>query len=78
MTNDSLVDLPVERIEKSIYVIRGSKVMLDRDLAELYSVSTKALKQSVRRNLERFPEDFMFVLDSSEFDVWRSQFVISK
>lgn len=77
MANHSLVNLPVERIEKSIYVIRGAKVMLDRDLAELYGVSTKAFKQSVRRNLERFPDDFMFVLDSSEFATWRSQFVTS-
>jgi hypothetical protein len=77
MTNHSLVSLPVERIEKSIYVIRGEKVMLDRDLADLYGVNTKVLKQSVRRNAERFPRDFMFVLDRAEFDIWRSQFVTS-
>ena len=77
MTTHSLVTLPVERIEKSIYVIRGEKVMLDRDLAELYGVATKVLKQSVRRNAGRFPDDFMFVLTEAEFEDWRSQFVTS-
>ena len=77
MTNNSLATVPVERIEKAIYVIRGEKVMLDRDLADLYGVNTKVLKQAVRRNIERFPEDFMFVLDESEFENWRSQFVTS-
>ena len=51
--------------------------MLDRDLAVLYGVPTKALKQAVRRNIERFPDDFMFVLDAAEFQIWRSQFVTS-
>ena len=51
--------------------------MLDRDLAELYGVETKVLKQAVRRNIDRFPADFMFVLDSTEFKDWRSQFVTS-
>lgn len=77
MSNNSLATVPVERIEKAIYVIRGEKVMLDRDLADLYGVNTKVLKQAVRRNIERFPEDFMFVLDESEFENWRSQFVTS-
>jgi hypothetical protein len=67
----------VERIEKAIFLIRGEKVMLDRDLASLYEVTTSALKQSVRRNIERFPTDFMFVLDQNEFENWRSQIVIS-
>lgn len=62
-----LINIPVERIEKSIYLIRGEKVMLDRDLAELYGVTTSALKQAVRRNSGRFPTDFMFVLDQTEF-----------
>jgi len=53
---------PVEHIEKAIFLIRGQKVMLDSDLAELYGVPTKVLKQAVKRNIERFPEDFMFVL----------------
>lgn len=75
--NESLVKVPVERIEKAIFLIRGEKVMLDRDLAALYGVTTSALKQSVRRNSERFPNDFMFVLNKSEFENWRSQIVIS-
>ena len=70
--------IPTERIEKAIYLIRGEKVMLDRDLAGLYGVVTKALKQAVRRNRDRFPEDFMFVLNPAEFQDWRSQFVTSK
>jgi hypothetical protein len=53
-------------IERRIYLIRGQKVMLDADLAELYQVPTKALNQAVKRNLERFPEDFMFQLTSDE------------
>ena len=76
MTQTGLI--PVERIEKSIYSIRGERVMLDRDLAALYGVETKALKQAVRRNIDRFPPDFMFVLNSMEFKNWRSQFVTSK
>jgi len=64
-------------IEK-IYVIRGQKVMLDRDLAELYGVVTKVLKQAVRRNITRFPMDFMFELTNNEFENWRTQFVTSK
>ena len=69
--------VPVERIANKIYVIREKKVMLDRDLAELYGVETKALKQAVRRNIERFPEDFMFELIKSEFENLRSQIVTS-
>lgn len=76
MSNTDLIS--IERIEKSIYLIRGEKVMLDRDLAVLYGVETHVLKQAVRRNKERFPEDFMFVLNPTEFRNWRSQFVISK
>lgn len=70
--------VPIERIENAIYLIRDEKVMLDRDLANLYGTSTKALKQAVRRNIRRFPEDFMFMLDRDEFRIWRSQFVTSK
>ena len=69
--------IPVERITSRIYLIRGVKAMLDRDLAELYGVETRSLKQAVRRNIKRFPEDFMFVLTKEEFDLLRSQFVIS-
>jgi ORF6N domain-containing protein len=76
MDNTDLI--PTEKIEKSIYLIRGEKVMLDRDLAALYGVGTHVLKQAVRRNRDRFPEDFMFVLNPIEFSNWRSQFVISK
>ena len=54
--------IPIERIARSIYLIRGQKVMLDFDLAELYAVQTKALNQAVTRNIDRFPDDFMFLL----------------
>jgi hypothetical protein len=70
--------VPVERITSKIYLIRGQKVMLDRDLADLYGVETKVLKQAVRRNIKRFPKDFMFELTTKEFSDWRSQFVTSK
>ncbi len=63
--------------EKIISKIRGIKVMLDRDLAELYGVETKKLKQAVKRNSDRIPDDFMFVLTKEEFSNWRSQFVTS-
>jgi len=69
--------IPVERIERAIYLIRGQKVMLDRDLAALYGVETRVLKQAVKRNKARFPADFMFVLSDEELSKWRSQFVTS-
>jgi hypothetical protein len=69
--------VPIERITNKIYLTRGMKVMLDRDLAELYDVETKVLKQAVRRNIDRFPEDFMFELSKEEFKNLRSQFVTS-
>jgi hypothetical protein len=69
--------VPIERIENKIYLIRGQKVMLDRDLAELYGVQTKILKQAVKRNIDRFPTDFMFELTKNELSKWRSQFVTS-
>jgi len=69
--------IPVDRIEKAILLIRGQKVMLDADLAELYDVETKVLVQAVKRNLERFPEDFMFQLSQEEFAILRSQIVTS-
>ncbi|MBU1052991.1 MAG: ORF6N domain-containing protein [Proteobacteria bacterium] len=62
--------LPAETIVSKIYFIRDSKVMLDRDLAELYEVETKVLKQAVRRNIDRFPPDFMFELSIEEFENW--------
>ena len=69
--------LTEEKIINKIYLIRGKKVMMDRDLAELYAVETKVLKQQVRRNIERFPDDFMFELTKDEFNDLRSQFVTS-
>lgn len=73
--NEALV--PVESIAHSILLLRGQKVLLDADLAELYGVETKVLLQAVKRNRERFPEDFMFQLTADEFGNLRSQFVIS-
>src|SRR4030065_1303489 len=70
--------IPVERIERAILLIRGHKVMLGYDLAELYGVTTKRLNEQVRRNLSRFPEDFMFQLAESETHLLRSQFATSK
>ncbi len=70
--------IPSERIISKIYIIRNRKVMLDKDLAELYGVKTKTLNQAVKRNMKRFPEDFMFKLDKSEFQSLRSQIVTSK
>lgn len=69
--------VPVQLIERRIYVIRGLRVMLDADLAELYQVPTKAFNQAVNRNRDRFPEDFMFQLTKAELENWRSQFVTS-
>ena len=70
--------VPVERIERAILSIRGEKVMLDSDLAELYGVETKRLNEQVRRNLSRFPPDFMFQLTSQEWESLRSQFATLK
>jgi hypothetical protein len=69
--------IPDETIIRKIYQLRGEKVMLDRDLAELYGVDTKVLKQAVKRNAKRFPKDFMFTLTQKEFQNLRSQFVTS-
>jgi phage regulator Rha-like protein len=71
------ITLPDEVIISKIYLIRGQKVMIDRDLAELYGVETKVLKQAVRRNIERFPEDFMFEMNKKEFESWRGDNVSS-
>ena len=68
---------PLENIENLIHVIRGKQVMLDRDLARLYGVEARALNQAVKRNMERFPEDFMFQLSKEEFENLRSQIVTS-
>ena len=69
--------VPMDRIERLIILVRGHKVILDADLAELYGVQTKALNQAVKRNQNRFPSDFMFQLDQEEFENLRSQFVTS-
>jgi phage regulator Rha-like protein len=69
--------LPEQDIVNRIFLIRGQKVMLDRDLAEMYGVETRVLKQAVRRNISRFPEDFMFEMTSEELENWRSQIVTS-
>ena len=69
--------VPAERIQRCIYMVRGCKVILDNDLAELYGVQTKVLLQAMKRNIERFPADFMFQLSSSEFKILRSQIVTS-
>ena len=76
MTPQDLL-VPFEQIGRSILLIRGEKVMLDFDLAKLYGVETRTLAQAVRRNLERFPEDFMFQLTKKKLENWRSQFVMS-
>ena len=70
--------VPVEQISQSILVFRGHKVLLDEDLAILYGVATKVLLQAVKRNIGRFPEDFMFQLTAAEWAVLRSQFVTSR
>ncbi len=72
------ITITEEAVISKIYLIRDRKVMIDSDLAELYEVETKQLKRQVRRNLERFPEDFMFELTKPEFDNLRSQFGTSK
>lgn len=76
MVENSLVT--IEQITEKIYHIRGIKVMLDKDLAELYGVETRVLKQAVRRNIQRFPDDFMFELTKDEEKSLRSQFVTLK
>ena len=70
--------VPVEVIERKILLIRGQKVMLDEHLAELYGVTTKRLNEQVKRNLKRFPHDFMFQLNAEEDKILRSQFATSK
>ena len=64
-------------IESRIFIVKGHRVMIDRDLAELYGVETRMLNQAVKRNLQRFPGDFMFQMTSEELENWKSQIVIS-
>jgi hypothetical protein len=68
-----MIDVSLSKIEKMIYIIRGQKVMLDSDLAELYGVETKNLNKAVKRNISRFPADFMFQLDIKDLDDLRFQ-----
>lgn len=75
---ESIATITQETIENQIYTIRGKQVMLDRDLAVLYGVETKVLNQAVKRNLEKFPDDFIFELTKEEFETLRSQIVTSK
>ena len=77
MKNNFIITVPPERLLHHIYIIRGKKVMLDKDLASLYGIETKRLKEQVRRNRNRFPADFMFELNKKEFENWRSQFATS-
>ncbi|MBR1640244.1 MAG: ORF6N domain-containing protein [Treponema sp.] len=70
-------EISILQIEKKIFVIRGVQVMIDRDIAELYGVETRRLNEQVKRNIERFPEEFMFQLNEEEFDNWKSQIAIS-
>ncbi len=70
--------MELQLIRNKIKIIRGQNVIIDRDLAELYGVETKVLKQAVRRNIKRFPIDFMFEMTKEELQNWRSQFVTSK
>ncbi len=72
------MDFPIEKIEKIIYTIRGQRVMLDSDLAKLYGVETKALNRQLKRNLSRFPSDFMFQITSDENEILRCQNGTSK
>ena len=76
MKNLSLI--PIEKITSKIYLISKEKVMLDSDLAELYGVETRVLVQALKRNIDRFPKDFMFQLTADQYKILRSQFVTSK
>jgi hypothetical protein len=78
MKRAEFLPVPDELVMNKIYVIRNQKVMLDKDLAELYGVETKRLKEAVKRNIHRFPEDFMFELTEIESESLRSQFATSK
>jgi len=71
--NELIID--EQNIQNKIYTIRGVQVMIDRDLAELYDVETRRLNEQVKRNIDRFPDDFMFQLSKEEFENWKSQFI---
>ncbi|MEK7088806.1 MAG: ORF6N domain-containing protein [Patescibacteria group bacterium] len=72
-----LITVPSERVISKIFLIRGKKVMMDKDLAELYGVETKSLNRAVKRNMDRFPSDFMFRLNKEEAEIWKLQIEIS-
>ena len=78
MTKTIVTSLPDESIIGKIYLVKDRKIMLDRHLAELYGAKTKVLKQAVKRNIERFPDEFMLEMTADEFNIWRSQIVTSK
>ncbi len=78
MAKETALEMPTERIQQCIYLIRKQKVMLDKDLAALYGVTTKRLNEQVQRNIDRFPSDFMFQLNNDETKVLRSQIATSK
>jgi len=71
--SQNVIPVPVDAIDRAIIILRGYRVMVDTVLAELYGVETKALNRAVRRNLERFPEDFMFQLTAEEFEKVKSR-----
>jgi len=75
---NSIVQIPTERIAQLIFIIRGKKIMIDKDLASLYGVTTGNLNKSVQRNITRFPEDFMFQLSKEEYDNLIFQFGTSR
>jgi len=76
--DEKMINISIERIEQAIFLIRGQKVLLDADLAQLYGVETKILNKAVKRNLDRFPEDFMFQLTAEEAENLRFQIGTSK
>ena len=78
MSKSNELTIPDEMVMSKILVVRGMKVMMDKDLAELYGVETRRLKEQVRRNIDRFPDDFMFEMTKKELEDWRSQFATSK
>ncbi|MBN2314442.1 MAG: ORF6N domain-containing protein [Sedimentisphaerales bacterium] len=79
MSKSTSLTIPIERIQRCIYLVREHKIILDSDLAQLYGVETGALVRAVKRNIERFPSDFMFQLSKAEYDTFlRCQFGISK
>jgi len=78
MAKETALMIPIERIQQCIYLIRRQKVLLDKDLAALYGVTTKRLNEQVQRNIDRFPSDFMFQLNDSEAQALRSQIATSK